>query len=193
MIKFRNNPSERYQIKNKTNGLLMKKLLLTGTILAIFPTLSKEIHLSVQIPAMDTAEYHRPYVAAWLQDANKQLSNHLLVWYDRGDSKDNHDGEEWLKDLRRWWRRGGRTATMPIDGVSGATKVVGKHEINFAVGGKVIKNLSDGNYTLLVEAARENGGREVVEIPFSVPFTGEQSLSASGKSELGEVTVKLIP
>lgn len=171
----------------------MKKHLLATGLLLSTSVYAAEIQLSVEIPAIDTAEYHRPYVAAWLEDGNKKLTEHLFVWYQDGDRADRDKGEEWLKDLRRWWRRGGRGEDMPIDGVSGATKTVGKHTVSFAADSQVMQNLSDGNYTLSIEASRENGGREVVKIPFNVPFDSEKSLSASGESELGEITVKLIP
>lgn len=167
----------------------MKKTLLATLLLLSSASIAAEMQLSVEIPDIDAAEYHRPYVAAWLENSDKKLTEHLLVWYQDGDD----EGEEWLKDLRRWWRKGGRRVDMPLDGVTGATKPVGTHTVHFTADSPAINNLTDGSYTLYVEASRENGGREVVKIPFSVPFNNKQTLTADGKTELGEVTVKLLP
>ena len=54
----------------------------------------------------------------------------LAVWYqlDKRDDK----GEQWLKDMRQWWRRSGRSASMPLDGVSGATQQPGVHSVDLA-------------------------------------------------------------
>jgi hypothetical protein len=45
--------------------------------------------------------------------------------------------------------------------------------------------LTGGNYTLVVEAAREVGGRELLRLPFSVPAGG--AATAQGSGELGAV------
>lgn len=171
----------------------MKKIFCATALMFSTVSTAAEMQLSVEIPAIDTAEYHRPYIAAWVENSDKKLAEHLLVWYQDGDKPNEDEGEEWLKDIRRWWRKGGRSAEMPIDGVSGATRPVGKHALTFATNSQVINNLKAGDYTLLVEAARENGGREVVKIPFSVPFNGEETLIANGESELGEIAVTLLP
>lgn len=171
----------------------MKKLLLISTLLFGATCQATEMQLTVEIPAIDAAEYHRPYVAAWLENDSNKLDNHLLVWYQDGDRSDKDKGEEWLKDLRRWWRKGGRSEDMPIDGISGATKPVGKHKVNFSADHKAMKDLKDGNYTLFIEASRENGGREVLKIPFSLPLKTEQLLTAKGVTELGDISVILKP
>ncbi|MEP1868003.1 MAG: DUF2271 domain-containing protein, partial [Paraglaciecola sp.] len=35
--------------------------------------------LTVEIPQLDTAEYHKPYVAVWLEDSSRQ-STQIAVW-----------------------------------------------------------------------------------------------------------------
>ena len=55
-----------------------------------------------------------------------------------------------------------------------------------------LKKLPAGNYTLVVEAAREVGGRELLRVPFEwkgKPSTG----SARGKTELGAVALAAKP
>ena len=53
--------------------------------------------------------------------------------------------------------------------------------------------LAPGAYKFVVEAAREQGGREVVSIPFQWPPTSAQPLAATGKDELGDVKLELKP
>ena len=48
-----------------------------------------------------------------------------------------------------------------------------------------------GNYQLMVEAAREVGGREVVSLPFEWPVTTDQVIEAVGNQELGKITLNL--
>ena len=101
--------------------------------------------------------------------------------------------DRWLKDLRQWWRRTGRDLTMPVDGVSTATKPVGKHAMSFSEGSKALPKLAAGSYKLVIEAAREVGGRELVSVPFDWPPKQATTLTATGKEELGAISVTLKP
>jgi hypothetical protein len=95
--------------------------------------------------------------------------------------------------MRQWWRRSGREQQMPIDGVSGATRAPGEQKLNFGSGKGPIANLAPGDYVLMVEAAREVGGRELVKVPFQWPPKSAQSAKAQGSSELGAVALELKP
>lgn len=150
------------------------------------------MEITVEIPRLNVAEYHRPYVAIWVQDEKKKAVANLAVWYQLKNPRDK-EGEKWLPDLRQWWRRSGRSLDLPLDGLSGATRPVGKHTLTFSRQQSRLSNLSPGQYALVVEAAREVGGRELVEIPFSWPVTQPQSHEASGKEELGQITLTLTP
>ena len=100
---------------------------------------------------------------------------------------------KWLKDMRQWWRRGGNALTVPVDGVTGATHAPGEQVLEFSNGKAPLGTLPAGNYKLVVEAAREVGGRELLSVPFTWPPKKAESLSAKGSSELGAVTVLLKP
>lgn len=150
-----------------------------------------ELDISVAIPELSVAEYHKPYVAIWIENnASKEVTN-LAVWYDT--EMRNQKGEKWLKDMRQWWRRSGRSLEMPVDGVSGATRGPGKYDLNFTVGDNQLAELASGDYRLRVEAAREVGGRELLDIPFSWPATSAQTLTAQGESELGGIALTIRP
>jgi len=98
-------------------------------------------------------------------------------------------GTKWLPDLRQWWRRTGRELSVPVDGVTGATRAPGTHTASFVAGQAPLGSLAAGKYKLVVEAAREEGGRELVDIPFEWPAAAAQPLKVQGKSELGVVTL----
>jgi hypothetical protein len=82
---------------------------------------------------------------------------------------------------------------MPMDGVSGATKAPGEVSLTFPGAKAALDKLPAGQYTLLVEAAREAGGREVVKVPLQWPPKSAQNLTGQGKEELGAVLVQLKP
>lgn len=165
-------------------GVLLASALLPGMSTAA------DIAVKVGIPRIDVAEYHRPYVALWLENESGAATT-LSVWYDTG--KRENGGTKWLKDMRQWWRKSGRDLTMPVDGISGATRPVGEHSLQFSDRQAPLKGLAPGQYRLRVEAAREMGGRELVEIPFVWPPKKNQQLKADGKSELGVVQLTLKP
>ena len=131
------------------------------------PALAADLELNLEIPRLTVAEYHRPYVAVWIETQDKAAVKTLAVWYDV--KMKNQEGEKWLKDMRQWWRRAGRDMTLPADGVSGATRAPGKHQVVFKGGAAPLGNLPAGQYNLVVEASREVGGTEVLRAPFQWP------------------------
>jgi hypothetical protein len=148
------------------------------------------IELTVEIPKLSVAEYHRPYIAIWIEDAEGKVAANLSVWYDI--KLRDEEGEKWLKDIRQWWRRTGRALELPADGLSSPTRPPGSNKIAFDAAKGPLAGLKPGDYKLIVEASREVGGKEMVEIPFKWAPGSEATASASGKEELGAVTLKLV-
>jgi len=137
--------------------------------------------VNITIPQLKVAEYHRPYVAVWLEPAGGGAIRTLSLWY-QVKKGGNEPGTKWLSDLRAWWRKGGKSLALPADGISGATRVPGSYAIPLPA------DLKPGAYTLNVEAARETGGREFVSLPISVPA---KPARATGKTELGAITLSV--
>jgi hypothetical protein len=150
-----------------------------------------ELSVTVEIPRLNVAEYHRPYVAIWIENPDQSVAAHLNVWYQIDQKKE--DGREWLKDLRQWWRRGGRELDMPVDGITGATRPVGSHTLKFSDARAPLQTLAPGKYNLVVEAAREVGGREVVKVPFEWPANAPQAAREQGTHELGTIALSITP
>lgn len=162
---------------------------LSGLVAA--PALAADLSVKLEIPTLNVAEYHKPYTAVWVEREDNSVAANLAVWYDV--KMKNNEGVKWLKDMRQWWRRGGNALTVPIDGVSGATRAPGEQVLEFSNGKGPLGTLPAGNYKLVVEAAREVGGRELVSVPFSWPPKKADTQTAKGNSELGTVTVLLKP
>jgi hypothetical protein len=156
------------------------------------PAHSVELALSVEIPRLNVAEYHRPYVAIWVEGPDQKTAANLSVWYQMKESAEGH-GTKWLPDLRQWWRKSGRTLKVPVDGVTGPTRPVGRHALTFDGRDPQLARLAPGSYTLVVEAAREVGGRELLKIPFTWPADAPQSGRAQGSTELGSVSLSIKP
>jgi len=155
-----------------------------------FPALAADMALKVEIPRLTVAEYHRPYVAIWIEKADQSFAGNLAVWYDI--KMRNSEGTKWLKDMRAWWRKTGRELAMPVDGISGATRAPGEQAVQFA-DTTALGKLAPGEYNVVLEAAREVGGREVVKVPFVWPPKAATTIQARGEHELGAISVTVKP
>jgi hypothetical protein len=109
-----------------------KYLLFTLGLLAAVPALAASLEVEVELPRFDVADYRRPYVAIWLERPDNSVAANLAVWYDA--KMRNDEGSKWLKDMRQWWRRTGRTLELPIDGVTSATRHPGQHTLKLTAG-----------------------------------------------------------
>lgn len=147
-----------------------------------------DLEVTVEIPRLNVAEYHRPYAAIWIEHPDQSFATNLAVWYQLQNTPSGEKGTTWLNDLRTWWRRSGRELTMPVDGVSGATRPPGVHKVTFKGTAASLAELAPGAYHLVVEMAREVGGREIVRVPFQWPDQ-QSAATAGGSHEIGSVQV----
>ena len=147
-----------------------------------------DLSVKFDLPQLNVAEYHKPYVAIWLERADQSVAANLAVLY---DLKKDAAGDKWVKDLRTGWRKAGRDAKFPLDGVSGATRPAGSQTMKFDGAKHGLDKLPAGDYKLVVEASREAGGRELVKVPFTWTGKGKVAANAAGKEELGAVALEL--
>ncbi|MGH6613922.1 DUF2271 domain-containing protein [Sphingomonas sp.] len=170
---------------------LRHHLILTGTaagLIATGPAAAQSVDVSITVPRLSVAEYHKPYVAVYLE-ATGAPAKTLSIWYDVAKAKD--EGRKWLNEVRGWWRASGRSGSYIADGSSGATRAPGVQKIS--INAARLGGLKPGQYTLVVEAAREVGGREVIRLPFSWPLKPGQTIQAAGTTELGAVSATFKP
>ena len=189
----------------------MKRSLLSFALFfpVALPAAAAGLKVEIGIPQLDVAEYHRPYIAVWIEREDSSVAANLAAWYQQerakprpqagakkpegGGEGGGESGTKWLPDLRQWWRRSGRSLALPVDGVTGATRPVGAHTLTFDDATAPLQGLAPGSYRLVVEAAREVGGRELLKLPFAWPPTESLQSSVQGKSELGRIALDLVP
>ena len=64
------------------------------------PVLAADLTVGIEVPRLNVAEYHRPYVATWIEAVDSRAVTNLAVWYDV--KMRNDEGTKWLKDMRQW-------------------------------------------------------------------------------------------
>lgn len=149
---------------------------------AAAPAWAADLKVTYEIPRIPVAEYHAPYTVIWIENpATGEAAGTLSLRF-----RPRH--EKWLKDMRQWWRKAGR-AMGPADGVTGPTRAPGVHDVTFSGAKGPLAALKPGQYTLVVEAAREAGGHESVRVPFSWGAKSGRTTRAKGATEIGAVTV----
>ncbi|OCX65638.1 hypothetical protein BFP70_09130 [Thioclava sp. SK-1] len=151
--------------------------------------LAAQVQLDVTFPQIDAVPYYRPYLVAWLETpAGPQRT--VATWYDTRLRDDIGTG--FLKNLRHWWRATGKDLDLPIDAIAGPTRGPGSHALILSDQAAPLAGLAPGQYTLAVEVAREDGGSDLVRLPFD--WTGSAvDTTARGGAELCSVRLRITP
>ncbi len=154
------------------------------------PALGANLRVEMEIPRTSDVEYHFPYVAIWVERPNRQAVMNLALWYDSDE-----EGTRYLSDLRSWWRAIGRDTSLPLNGVTGATRAPGLNGVALLGTQFPLRDLERGEYVVVIEAVRERGGRELIRIPldWTNPNSREHTVRARGETEIGRVTVTVYP
>ncbi|RYG56918.1 DUF2271 domain-containing protein, partial [bacterium] len=132
-----------------------------------------ELNVDLEISPADGARYRRPYVAVWLEDGDGVAVRTLALWFQQ-DSK----GPRWLPDLKRWYRDEKERRVLNggdlVKTVSSATRRPGSYSLVWNGRDDDGKAVSQGDYTLCIEAAREHGTYQIIKSPIKIgttPFT----------------------
>lgn len=141
-----------------------------------------EVQIDVNLPVSKDASNYRPYVAVWVENEKGKVVKTISVWSKEAD---------WLKDMRRWWRKAGRYDKGELDAVSGATRRPGIHTVKWDGTDQQGNAVAPGNYIVNIEAAREHGSRSWVRVPISNADIkkGKTVHTTEAAEELGVMTI----
>ena len=164
-------------------ALVLAALVLISALTSVSSALAAEVSIEVNLPVSEGSMNYRPYVAVWVEDAQDQTVKTIAVWRKEAD---------WLKDMRRWWRKAGRYDQGELDSVTGATRRPGKHEVKWDATNQQGEAVPAGQYTLNIEASREHGSRSWVRQTITLgKGEGNQVYTTKAAEELGSMTIKV--
>ncbi len=157
----------------------MKKISVALVLMSglVLPATASDLEIALQLPKISEGQYHRPYVAVWVEDSSEKSVRLIEIWREKPD---------WIKDLRRFWRKTGRADQPLVDARTGATKGPGQYRLHWDGKDDQGATVPNGEYQLVIEAAREHGGRQLVKQKFNWDGTAV-ALSVAAGNEIGQV------
>ena len=161
-----------------SKALIALSLLPTFSMAQSLPE-SAKLDVQFELPKIDTTMYARPYVAVWVEDSSRKSVKTIELWVGK---------DEWLKDLRSWWRKVGRYDRELVDAVTSATRPAGQYRFVWDGKSDSGEKLEQGEYTIHIEVVREHGGRNYLRQKVMI---GSENVSYQLKptEETGEITL----
>ena len=130
---------------------------------ATFPA-GGELVVDFTFAAESSDRVRNPYVAVWVEDADGNYVSTIAVWYEQTDK-----GMRYLSDLRGWISAS--NGEVPSTS-TGATRSPGSYSVVWD-GTDIDGNpVTQGDYVLYVEAAREHGPYEITSAPIAISDAG---------------------
>lgn len=161
------------------------KIYLSTILFILLPLIvqAEQLEIELTIPSLEVDPYHRPYVALWLETTDRQGIQTIAIWHEKND---------WLKDLRQWWRKAGRKNPHAYDAVTGPTRKPGHYKIQWNSTNDQ-GNIPEGEYFLCLEAAREAGGRDFLRQKITLGNGVSQTYTLNGNIEFGTINIAIHP
>lgn len=149
-------------------------------------TFELAVDFEINRPEAEPGRYRRPYVAVWIEDKEGFPVRNLALWV----SQTGAGPFQWVPDLRRWFRsdkvRKKTDKREMVLTISRPTRPPGKYNLIWDGKDDNEKPLPPGEYTLLIDAAREHGTyqgiRKTVTIgkePFAESLTGNVEIKSA--------------
>jgi thiamine biosynthesis lipoprotein ApbE len=124
----------------------------------------------------------RPYVAVWIEDADKKAVRTVALWFQK---------DRWIRDLRAWYiansgNFGGQLTNAGLSSISSATRSAGKYSVKWDGKDDKGEYVKPGKYTVHIEAAREHGTYQMISqemnftgVPKQVTLTGNIEIASA--------------
>lgn len=147
-------------------------------------TAGLDVMINFEIARIDNPRYRRPYVAVWVEDQDHFPVRTLALWFAK---------PRWLNELKQWYRddqmRNMAEGTDLTATLSSATRVPGSYNLRWDGKDNSGKPVKPGKYTVLIEAAREHGGYDLLKQEINFDGKTAAKYSLQGKQEVGKATI----
>ena len=143
-----------------------------------------ELAVDFQIAQPGGGRYHRPYVAIWVEDSSGKPVRTLSLWVNNSGR-----GPRYIRELRRWISSESAGASNLISTVSSATRLPGKYSVTWNGRDDAGRPVEQGNYRLLIEAAREHGSYQLIQQDLTLTTT-PKAIDLQGNEEIAGARVE---
>ena len=123
-----------------------------------------------------------PYIAVWIETPQGALVKTVSLWYEQTSK-----GKKYLSDMRKWYA----ASSGATPATSGATRVPGTYSVVWNGTDESGQPVSQGDYVVFIEAAREKGPYELISQPVAIgtaPF--EDQLTPKGELTAASIVYK---
>ena len=146
-----------------------------------------ELTVTLDLPRAGGGFGRRPYVAVWIEDADRFPVRTLALWFDK---------TRYLPELRAWYRadrlRSMAEGTQILNTVSSATRSAGKYTLLWDGKDNAGKPVKAGTYTVCVEVTREHGTYQVIRQALDFSAAPKQ-MALPGGTEINGVSLDYHP
>jgi len=142
-----------------------------------------ELTIGLELPQSHDARYRRPYLAAWIEDADHFPVRTLALW---------SGNPRWIPDLKQWYRddqmRSLAEGTDISRTVGSATRPAGKYTLQWDGKDNTGHYVKAGSYSVVIEAVREHGGYQIER--HTIDFNGHAyRTELPAGAELGKISL----
>jgi FAD:protein FMN transferase len=141
-----------------------------------------ELLINLELAQIEGFRVHRPYVAVWVVDKNKKPVRNIALWYNK---------TRYLDDMRAWYSAYYQIfidANNNVSSTSSATRSPGKYTLKWDGKDDQGKLVSQGIYTIFIEAAREHGTYQLTEQEMN--FSGSpKQITLQGNTEIASASL----
>jgi thiamine biosynthesis lipoprotein ApbE len=142
-----------------------------------------ELTITLELARIEGARARRPYVAIWIEDADRFPVRTIGLWYQK---------PRWLPELRAWYHDD-RTRAAAEHGditasVSSATRPPGKYTLKWDGKDNAGKLVKAGTYTVYIEASREHGTYQILRQEMDFKGTPKQ-IELKGGTEISSASL----
>jgi hypothetical protein len=132
------------------------------------PEFELVINFEINQPNNAGRRYRRPYVAIWVENKDGFPIRNLTLWVSMGGS----GPFQWLPDLKRWYKADQARKEVEnkdlIFTMARPTRPPGKYKVIWDGKDDHGKPVPAGEYTLLIDAAREHGTYQSIRKPLTL-------------------------
>lgn len=127
----------------------------------------------------------RPFVAIWVENTQQKTVRTIALWYNK---------PRWLPDLKEWYRKNQaeyKPGLKDMNTISSATRPAGNYTIKWDGKNDEGEYVSNDNYTICIELAREHGTYQIIKQEISCKSKAEEyTLQSNAELKAASVQYK---